>query len=230
MPRVSLKGMAPIDYEMIVRDLLAAKLNGVLPTGKMKTFHRKTYQGKSGYRHEIDASIELCFGGFPLQLLVECKYYGKPVEVGEILKFAARIQDIPGTNVGIIVTTVGFQEGAHKVAKSEGIWLAVVEHPDIAEIRAVAAEAWARCKANRDRLQCLSYDARDLGEYVQSFFALFDWLDQSPEERLILDVGRMGFAYRVLTDHGCLTCTRDGLLSLSLLQFLFRETETPSDY
>jgi len=55
-------------------------------------------------------------------ILVECKHYKDKVEISDLLEFAQRIDDI-GAHKGVVVSTVGFQEGAIKVADAHGIAL-----------------------------------------------------------------------------------------------------------
>ena len=63
-------------------------------------------------------------GANPL-FLVECKCYGHSVPVDDVEEFHSKIDDI-GAHKGIMVTTVGFQEGTVKTARGRGIALALL--------------------------------------------------------------------------------------------------------
>ena len=85
---------------------------------------RKYLGKKSGHAHQIDVSIEFNIADLSLLILFECKHYKNRVAIGDILEFAQRIDDI-GAQKGVVVTTVGFQEGAVKVADGYGIALVI---------------------------------------------------------------------------------------------------------
>ncbi|MBN1287044.1 MAG: restriction endonuclease [Anaerolineae bacterium] len=74
-------------------------------------------EGVSGHKHQIDVSIR----DDEDLILVECKRRKRRVTVEHVLAFLGRIYDIgqkfkKHTVHGTIVTTVGFQPGAKKVA------------------------------------------------------------------------------------------------------------------
>jgi len=111
-------------YEVLVKDLLAAKLEKELPNTDFQVFFDKKYVGKSGHEHQIDVSAELKIAGVRIIILVECKLYSRKIGIDDVMEFATRIDDI-AAHKGIIATTVGFQEGAVKLAQSKGIALVV---------------------------------------------------------------------------------------------------------
>lgn len=87
----------------------------------------KHFLGKrTGHSHQIDVAIETAVAGLEILILVECKHYKKSVEISDVLAFAQRIDDI-GAHKGVLVSTVGFQEGAKKVARAHGIALVLTE-------------------------------------------------------------------------------------------------------
>jgi hypothetical protein len=109
-------------YELLVQkvyeDLLRAE--------KIVVFHQKEYiRRSSGLPIKIDVSFDVEVAGARVLVLVECKHYGKRVDVGDIDEFFAKVQDV-GAHKGIIVTTVGFQHGAEKAAEARGIALALL--------------------------------------------------------------------------------------------------------
>ncbi len=109
-------------YEILVKNLLSSQLLEGCPATNFKVFHGKKYIGKSGQQYAIDVSAEFKIAQVNFLVLVECKYYSRNVDIGDVLKFAARIEDI-SAHKGILVSTVGFQKGAIKFAKANGIAL-----------------------------------------------------------------------------------------------------------
>jgi hypothetical protein len=107
-------------YERFVQSVL----QDLEESGK-PVFHKKEYRGRiSGRKIIVDVSYEdTIFGGAKLLVLIECKCYAKAVEVGDVDEFFGKLHDI-GANKGIMVTTVGYQEGAIKTAKGHKIALA----------------------------------------------------------------------------------------------------------
>ncbi|PXX94649.1 restriction endonuclease [Halomonas sp. LBP4] len=103
-------------YEQVATDLLnrfAMEFNLGHVEGK------QLVPGQSGTKWEIDAKgIELGGDGF---VVVECKRFTKGHVNQEVIGgLAFRIQDT-GANGGVIVTPLGYQEGAKKVAEHAGI-------------------------------------------------------------------------------------------------------------
>jgi hypothetical protein len=87
----------------------------------------KHYVGKrTGHSHQIDVSIETKVAGLEILILIECKHYKKTVEISDVLAFAQRLDDI-GAHKGVVVSTIGFQEGTKKVARAHGIALVITE-------------------------------------------------------------------------------------------------------
>lgn len=71
-------------------------------------------------------SIELRIADLSLMVLIECKHYKNTVSIADILEFAQRIDDI-GAHKGVLVSTVGFQKGAIRIADAYGIALVITE-------------------------------------------------------------------------------------------------------
>jgi hypothetical protein len=107
-------------YERFVQSVL----QNLEESGK-PVFHKKEYTGRlSGRMIIVDVSYEdMIFGGAKVLVLIECKCYAKTVEVGDVDEFFGKLHDI-GANKGIMVTTVGYQDGAIKTAKGHKIALA----------------------------------------------------------------------------------------------------------
>ena len=76
------------------------------------------WEGKSGYKHQIDVSLRL----HDRIELMECKCWSKNVSAAQFLLFWARVHDIqpmyPGVKVGgTMIANLGFQPGAETLAK-----------------------------------------------------------------------------------------------------------------
>ena len=112
------------EYELLVKDILQARLIKNIPGKDFKVRQNTCYVGKSGYEHQISISTEMKIAGMRFLILVDCKNHSKLVEANEVLEFASRLEDI-GAQKGVIVTTRGFQSGALQVAKAKGIALVI---------------------------------------------------------------------------------------------------------
>ena len=108
------------DYESFVQRVVES-LVGV------DVFHGKEYEGRiTGRKIKVDVSFVLSIaGGVSLLVLVECKHYGHRVPVDDVEEFHSKLDDI-GAQKGILVTTIGFQEGAVKAARGRRIALALL--------------------------------------------------------------------------------------------------------
>ena len=84
--------------------------------------HRQVVGGHGG-DYQIDIVGEMyVFRGTVIKLLVECKRHGRPVERDDVLAFAKKIENT-ASHKGMMFSTAGFQRGAIKFAKSQGIAL-----------------------------------------------------------------------------------------------------------
>lgn len=134
------------DYETFVQRVVAS-LVGV------EVFQRKVYQGRITSRKiNVDVSFVLKIaGGADLLVLVECKHYGHRVPVDDVEEFHSKLDDI-GAHKGILITTVGFQEGAIKAAIGRRIALALLTpEPQHGEIQYVVNRAGSWTPAARPR-------------------------------------------------------------------------------
>jgi hypothetical protein len=113
--------MSPRDYE----DLLArlyGKLSGA--SGIVRVFLRRAIVGHSGQSYVIDLGYEFELLGVAYLTVIEAKHYSNAVEVGEVLEFIAKLDDIRA-HKGIMITTRGFQKGAQRIAASKRVALLV---------------------------------------------------------------------------------------------------------
>ena len=108
------------DYETFVQRVVES-LVGV------DVFHAKAYEGRiTGRKIKVDVSFMLRIaGGADLLVLVECKNYNHRVPVDDVEEFHSKIDDI-GAQKGILITTVGFQNGTIKAARGRRIALALL--------------------------------------------------------------------------------------------------------
>lgn len=112
-----------------LRTLLAKGELGVLP-GCGKVFRGKGYDSREREAAIItDVSLELFVAGGDTPSILwiwECKDYQRPVPVGDVEEFHAKLSQIGSDNTkGTIITSRGaFQPGALKYAKAKGIGLA----------------------------------------------------------------------------------------------------------
>jgi hypothetical protein len=90
--------------------------------------HDVMLKGRSA-NHRIDVSWEFEVGGIKYRTLVQCRDLATPVDQGELLKFKAVLDDIPGQPRGVFVTRAGYQSGALDVAKSNGIIVYELRQP-----------------------------------------------------------------------------------------------------
>jgi len=112
----------PADYEMFVQQVVEE-----LSADGTVVYHHREFTGRvSGRKIVADVSFDLvAFGGARLLVVVECKRYTHRVEVGDVEEFHSKLDDI-GAHKGIMVTTVGYQQGAIATARGRGIALALL--------------------------------------------------------------------------------------------------------
>jgi hypothetical protein len=108
--------MSSTEYEEVTRDVAKSIVEQVEGASLPESGKENHKTGRSGHQHQIDVS----FSNKQTLVLVECKCWGNRVPVGRVLEFAARLIDIqiaePRPVNGVMVTTVGFQQGAKTVA------------------------------------------------------------------------------------------------------------------
>ncbi|QDT25122.1 Restriction endonuclease [Gimesia panareensis] len=93
----------------------------------VEVHRQKTYTGRLSQRDiKVDVSFNYTIAeGANVLFLVECKCYSHRVPVDDVEAFHSKLDDI-GAHKGIMVTTVGFQDGAVKTAQGRGIALALL--------------------------------------------------------------------------------------------------------
>lgn len=127
--RVNVLTPSPSEYEQLVAEIAAGicagapKLKGLVPGFGSKN----RLVGASGYKHQIDVSLQAGKKIF----LIECKRWEKKIGVPEVLILAARVGDIhdaqPGASIqGILASKVGASKNAKTLADYWGIQLEVI--------------------------------------------------------------------------------------------------------
>ena len=98
---------------------LAATIYGELsPTAKVT--HNDKILGTSGEPRQIDVSIRATVAGHAILVVIETKDYQRRADIGEVDKFAGKLQDVRA-NRGILICSAGFTRGACKAAQTYGI-------------------------------------------------------------------------------------------------------------
>jgi hypothetical protein len=112
------------EYEKKVGRFLSGKLLRWfphVPKSDITVHAKRVYSGAKGF-YEIDASAEVHLPSLKLIFLVECKHWNSTVSQDTVLSLVSKLQDI-GAHKGIIVTKHGFQRGALRIARANGIAL-----------------------------------------------------------------------------------------------------------
>ncbi len=109
------------NYELLTQQVIAS-----LVGAGVDVHHQRSYTGRISQRKiEVDVSFNYDVAGADLLFLVECKCYTRSVPVDDVEEFHSKIDDI-GAHKGIMVSTVGFQDGAVRTARGRGIALALL--------------------------------------------------------------------------------------------------------
>lgn len=118
-----------IPYELITQQIFQEILDqDSVRTVKVK--HNVTLRGKT-ISHQLDIFWEFDLAGIRYATVVQAKDWSTDVDQGELLKFKAVLDDLPGQPRGIVVTRTGYQRGAGEYARANGILLyQLTEVPD----------------------------------------------------------------------------------------------------
>ena len=93
-----------------------------------KVQHNVKIEGRSGQKHQIDVFWEYEKDGKTHRVAIECKDYSRRISLDKVCAFKGVLDDLDGVN-GIMVTKVGYQEGAKKYAQEYGISLKELRAP-----------------------------------------------------------------------------------------------------
>jgi hypothetical protein len=107
-------------------ELFVQKVYNNLLGAKVTVHRRKPYTGRVSRREiVVDLSFNYDLVGADLLCVIECKCYNHAVPVDDVEEFHSKLDDI-GAQKGIMITTVGYQDGAIKTAKGRRIALALL--------------------------------------------------------------------------------------------------------
>ena len=119
------------EYERFTQEIYQQLVNlDVVRTTKVQ--HDVKLEGRSGQKHQIDVYWEYEIAGNKHRVAIECKNYNTLVPIGKVRDFKSVLDDLNGVN-GIMVTKVGYQEGAKKYAQEYGISLKELRTPRYGE-------------------------------------------------------------------------------------------------
>lgn len=120
-----------IEYEKFTQEVYQELVNAdVVKTTEVK--HNIKLTGKSGQEHQIDVYWEYEIAGVKHKVAIECKNYNRTIPVGKVRDFFGVLSDFNNV-AGIMVTKVGYQEGAKKFASHHGINLMELRTPNEGE-------------------------------------------------------------------------------------------------
>ena len=98
------------EYERFTQEIYQQLVNlDVVRTTTVQ--HNVKLEGRSGQKHQIDVYWEYEIAGNKHRVAIECKNYNKQVPIAKVRDFKGVLDDLNGVN-GIMVTKVGYQEGA----------------------------------------------------------------------------------------------------------------------
>lgn len=147
----------------------------------------------SGTERQIDVLVEQAVGQYSMRIVIDCKDYGRPVDVKGVEAFIGMVKDV-GAHQGSMVCPKGFTASAKKRAKRDHIalyspvdtdlhkWTKKVALPTICEFREAAIGFKVSCTApypftlKQDfltRLEAFDADGDPLGLPLAS--ALLRW-------------------------------------------------------
>lgn len=119
------------EYERFTQEIYQQLVNlDVVRTTKVQ--HDVKLEGRSGQKHQIDVYWEYVIAGNKHRVAIECKNYNTLVPIGKVRDFKGVLDDLNGVN-GIMVSKVGYQEGAKKYAQEYGISLKELRTPRYGE-------------------------------------------------------------------------------------------------
>ena len=117
-----------IEYERFTQEIYQELVNAdVLKTTKVQ--HNVKLKGRSGQEHQIDVYWEYEIAGAKHKVAIECKNYNKTVAIGKVRDFYGVLCDLNNV-AGIMVTKVGYQNGAKEYASEYGISLKELRTPN----------------------------------------------------------------------------------------------------
>jgi hypothetical protein len=96
--------------------------------------------GRDGLIHQFDVYYEFSRAGVNHRVAIECRDKSRPLDKDAVMAFRSKVSDIPGLQ-GLMVSAKGYQSGAKKFAKDNGIIaLTMDELPGVGSLLAIRLE------------------------------------------------------------------------------------------
>ena len=174
---------ANIEYEKFAQEVYQELVNAdVVKSTEVR--HDIKILGKSGQKHQIDVYWEYEIAGVLHKVAIECKNYNKPVPVSKVRDFYGVLSDLNNVS-GIMVTKIGYQEGAKKIGNHYGISLKELRTPNqgeaiIAEVKTCINVSIRHCLFEVDEIW-----AKENGLNLQSYKQQLDYLNFPPKEKWV---------------------------------------------
>lgn len=90
--------------------------------------HDVTIADKEGIERQIDVLVRFRRGAHQFMVIIEAKYWRTPIERAQVDELILTVQKFNASK-GVFFTTVGYQEGARRVAEANGIDIFCVKDP-----------------------------------------------------------------------------------------------------
>lgn len=116
----------------------------------VKVQHDAKIADKEGIERQIDVLVRFRRGAHQFMVIIEAKYWKKPIERAQVDELILTVQKFNASK-GVFFTTVGYQEGARKVAQANGIDIFCVKDP--------TKENWWPWEHHESQVQVCSFAA-----------------------------------------------------------------------
>lgn len=93
---------------------------------KASIIHDDKILGKdSNVQRQIDVSIRLQVGAYPILIIIQCRHYQRKIDLNDVEQFLSVVSDVRASG-GAIVSNAGFTDGAMALAKNKAVYLCSV--------------------------------------------------------------------------------------------------------
>jgi hypothetical protein len=170
------------DYELFTKDFFERRLKQQM-NYDVPVLHQATLKGKDVEPYIIDLHYELEIVGGQILTLIECKYWNYKVQRRNVNDFRTVICDV-GAHKGIIVTKIGFDKGAIRVAKKNKIGLFKLTEEEF-----FIHSSWTETQDNLNKTYELLQSEQSATELKGTFSGLFFSDDTSLWHFLMIKYG-----------------------------------------
>ncbi len=168
------------EYERLTQEIYQQLVNlDVVRSTTVK--HNVKLEGRSGQKHQIDVYWEYEIAGNKHKVAIECKNYNSLVPIGKVRDFKGVLDDLNGVN-GVMVTKVGYQEGAMRFAKEYGISLKELRQPRCGETIIGEIETGIHCEFPYTLFQIDNTWARENNFDIDAYRKRLSFIFQSRTE------------------------------------------------